>query len=72
MSKQAARRAAVQQPHLNQKKPTAHDKHANSPAKQIANNYDHGAGDGLQNDTRANKPITKKRSFIQKLFVCGA
>lgn len=68
MNKQAARRAAAQQP---QKKPIT-DKHANSPAKQIANNYDHGAGDGLQNDTRANKPITKKRSFMQKLFVCGA
>lgn len=71
MSKQAARRVAAQQPHLNPKKQTAYEKHITTP-KQLANNYDHGAGDGLQNDTRANKPITKKRSFMQKLFVCGA
>lgn len=71
MSKQAARRAAAQQPHLNnQKKSAAYDKAAASPAKNHA--HDH-TGDGYQNDTRGTKPpLKKKKSFMQKIFVCGA
>jgi casein kinase 1 len=71
MTKQAARRAAAQQPHLNnQKKAAAYDKSGAAQAKHHAHDA---AGDGLQNDTRGTKPpLKKKKSFMQKIFVCGA